>query len=322
MSDYVNAGRSKPRRRLVLWPYAAGLVLVVAWAILTLPAFIQGVAPYMTAEGSSSGRMFGYFVGHAFLQALVVWILMNLPFIRWQGPHPLYFVALLAAAAAPEVASIKAAQAKAAEYRYDKAQTQTGKAEIMSVLWSVVKFGPQKDSSLGAQARTAGEADRVEAAWKALAAGLEQDARLFQGHSAALISASGPLAPSNLAGAGLIAAKARVAQAHKAMDQITARTEARSKSYESQVARIAARAEDRARIERLAQKGRETRRHFDELWKVERAILVESEAIVTDPAAARAHRPRIDALTAQEMEMQDDFRRETSSATEEPQDEG
>ena len=29
MSDYVNAGRSKPRRKLVLWPYALGIAVFV-----------------------------------------------------------------------------------------------------------------------------------------------------------------------------------------------------------------------------------------------------------------------------------------------------
>ena len=68
-------------------------------------------------------------------------------------------------------------------------------------------------------------------------------------------------------------------------------------------------------IERLAQKGRETKRHFDELWATERSILDQADAIVASPASARSHQAKVDTLTAQEMEKQDDFRRETSSAT-------
>ena len=320
MSDYVNPGRSRPRRKLVLWPYALGIALAVAWSIATLPAFIHGVAPYMTAEGSGSGRMFGYFAGHAFLLALGVWLILNLPFIRWQGPHPLFFVALLAATAAPEIASIKAAEAKAAEYRYDRAKTLTGKAELVSLLWSTVRFGPQKDGALDTEARTAGEAGRVDAAWRQMAAGLAQDARLVQGHSAALISANGPLSPANLAGAGLATARSRVAQAHRAIDQGAARGEARFKAFEAEISRIAAGAADKAKIERLAEKGRETKRHFDELWATERAILEQADAIVASPPSARSHQAKVDALTAQEMEKQDDFRRETSSATEPAED--
>lgn len=315
MSDYVNAGRSKPRGRPVLWPYALGVVLALAWAILTLPAFIQGVAPYMTAEGSASGRMFGYFAGHAFLIALGVWLILNLPFIKWSGPHPLFFFALVAAAVAPEVAMIKQAEAKAGEYHYDKGQTLTGKAEVISVLWSVVKFGPQKENKLDTAARTAGEAGRVEAAWKQMAAGMAKDAQTFQGQTAMIIAAQGPLSPANLAAAsGVAAAKARVAQAHKQLDVLTARAEARFKAYEADVAKIAASSADKARVEALAQKGRDTKQHLDALWTLERSLLGEADGAVASPAASRAHQPKIEAIAAQEMDRQTDFRRETANA--------
>lgn len=315
MSDYVNAGRSRPQGRLVLWPYALGVFLALGWAIATLPGFIQGVAPYMTAEGSASGRMFGYFAGHAFLIALGAWLILNLPIVKWQGPHPLFFFALLAAAVAPEVAMIKQAEAKAAEYRYDKAQTLTGKAEVISVLLSVVRFGPQKDGRLDAAARAAGEAGRVEAAWKQMAAGMAKDAQAFQGQSAMVIGAQGPLSPAALSSpAGVEAAKARLAQAHRQLDLLTARTEARFKAYQAAVAGITAGSADKARVEGLAQAGRDTRQHLDALWATERNILAEADGLV---AGGAGRRQKLETLAAREMEQQTDFRRETAWAVDE-----
>jgi hypothetical protein len=320
MSDYVNAGRSKPRRRPVLWPYALGVVLVLGWAVATLPAFIQGVAPYVTAEGSASGRMFGYFLGHAFLQALGVWLVLNLPLIRWQGPHPLFFFVLLAAAAGPELAAMKQAEANAAEHRYDAARTMTGKAEIVSVLWSIVRFGPQKETKLDSAARTAGEAARVEAAWRTMAAGMAQDARAFQGQTAMVIDARGPLSPANLAApGGGAAARARLSQAHVQLDHLAARSTARFKVFEAEVAKIATGSSNRAHVETLAQKGRDTQQHLEGLWSVERNLLTEADAIA---AGGGAHRSRLDALAAREMEKQDDFRRETANAVEEDESAG
>jgi hypothetical protein len=315
MTDYVDAGRSKPHGKLVVWPYGLGIVLVLAWAVATLPAFIHGVAPYMTEEGSASGRMFGYFAGHAFLLALGAWLILNLPFIRWQGPHPLFFIALLAAAAAPELASIKRAEAHAAEYRYDRAQTLTGKVEVASVLWSVVRFGPQKDNALDAAARTAGEAGRVLAAWKTMAAGMARDAQAFQGQTSMMIGAQGPLSPAGLSTpAGVEAAKGRLAQAHKQIDMLTARADARFKAYLADIDRIAASSGDRTRIDALAKAGRDTRQHLDALWQTESGILAEADGLA---AGGGAHRQKLETLAAREMEQQTDFRRETASATDE-----
>ena len=325
MSDYLAARPSRPKPKMTYWPYAVALVLVLAWSWFTVPAFIQGVAPYMTEEGTSSGRLFGYFAEHAFIQALVVWLLVNLPFVKWQGPHPLFFFALLAAATAPDVMAMPRAKAHAAQYRYDRFERQTAMVQLKSAALSTIRFGPQKDSKADLQARATGQVGQAGADWRHLLDGAAGDFGAYQAEVQRL-GITGLPAPGRLATAKAAAdAHTQMTQARQAIDRGRASTEARFKAYQASLARLGAGKADQARL--LAAKGDEARAGFARLWTKEGQIIGEADSMVafldrtrgrwtaqsadaiqftsrSDLAAWRAHQEKMRNLVTEERTMQ------------------
>lgn len=321
MSDYLAARASRPKPKMTYWPYGVGLVLVLAWSWFTVPAFIQGVAPYMTEEGTSSGRLFGYFAEHAFIQALVVWLLINLPLVKWQGPHPLYFFALLAAAATPDVMAMPKAKAYAAHYRYDRFERQTAMVQIKSAAMSTVLFGPRKETKADIQAKATGQVGQVGATWKHLLDGAAGDYSAYQAEIQRLgITAN--LAPGRMGAAN---ARAQMAKAHQAIDKYRASTDARFKAYQASLAKVGAAKAADARL--LAAKGEEAKASFGKLWAKEGQIIAEADSMIAfldrtrgrwsvrspdtiqfsskaDLAAWRAHQDRMRNLQTEERTTQ------------------
>lgn len=277
MSDHLAAKASRPKRKKHLWPYLVALVIVLAWACLTLPAFVHGIAPYATDAGTASGRVYFYFATRCFIQALVVWLLVSAPFIKWQGPHPGFFFILLAGAIAPCVAVLHQGQARAGLYHYGDSRMQSGLAEAKSSALTTIRFGPQADSDVDVQARAVGATGQVGQAWRQLIDGVAAD---FGGYETKLAALGvQKVDPAKLGSAQSVAeVQAKLAQARKLIDSYQGRSAGRFTTYQAAIGRIgtAANAQSKA----LADKALSLKSYADALWAKKHAILAEEDAMI------------------------------------------
>lgn len=315
MSDYLAAAPSRPKPRKRIWPYAMGLAIVLVWSILTLPAFIHGITPYATESGIASGRVYFYFATHGFILAIVVWLLISAPFIRWQGPHPGFFFILLLAAVAPNIIMLNKAKARAGLYHYDHSLTQSGLTEAKSAALSTISFGPQHDTQTDIQARKLGAVGQIRDAWRQLLDGVAADIGGYQSRSESLEPPT--VDPAKLARAlAATDARANLAKARRLADSYQTRSDNRFTTFEARLAKIDAATNGQSKA--LVDKGDGLKTRVDALWAKRRAILAEEDAMAASKAGMSAydgHQKTLPDLVNEAQALQRDMQQYASTVT-------